>query len=324
MTAGISFAKRLLESFCTGFAIAAGVHFVVFPVTCRAIVFKEFAGYLAALQGGLKAHQAYLHSLEDPKVFGKAVVTEIESKSGASPEAAGVRAAIGGLTALHGKLQGDLPFAKREIAIGKLGPDDINEMNKLVRGVMLPIVGLGAIMGIFDRLAASLGWTEERIKSGLDPAEQEMRNKVLVEWSGNMKALRDPFDTIVEVMDEGLEHVALQLQLKKAPKPEKTRTGTTSSTVEETEDVEARAESTKPGDKGFADYLDQKSKAFNAGKQQTLKDWCTRHGINLSEHFFEHPADAPYTESSEVKNEDYEMHQRNQRQLYMLLYVRIL
>jgi hypothetical protein len=321
MAYGISFMKRLLETFLTGFAVAAGVHFVVFPVTCRKIVFKEFAGYLAALQGGLKAHQAYLHSLEDPGQFAKAMVGDVDSKTATSVEAAGVRAAIGGISGLHGKLQGDLPFAKREIALGKLGPDDLKDLNKLVRLVMLPVVGLGAIMDIFDRIAASQGWTEAHLKEGLEPVEQERRKRILSEWSDNIKALRGAFDSIIEVMGEGLEHVALQLQLKKAPKPKKKRTGSASSIGEEAEDVEARAESTRPGDKGFADYLDQKTKIFNAGKQQTLRGWCERHGIELSTHFFDHPADAPYSESSEKRNEDYEEHQRNQRQLYLLLYV---
>lgn len=102
MTYGIIFMKRLLETFLTGFAVAAGVHFVVFPVTCRRIVFKEFAGYTAALQGGLKAHQAYLHSLEDPKNFAKAFVSDADTTTKPTAEAAGVRAAMGGITALHG------------------------------------------------------------------------------------------------------------------------------------------------------------------------------------------------------------------------------
>jgi hypothetical protein len=313
--------KRLLETFLTGFAVAAGVHFVVFPVTCRKIVFKEFSGYLGALQGGLKAHQAYLRSLEDPDQFAKALVSDVDRETLPSAEAAGVRTAIGAITGLHGKLQADLPFAKREIALGKLGPDDLKDLNKLIRQIMLPVVGLGAIMDVFDRMAAAQGWTEAHLKDGLEPAEQEKRTRILFEWSENIKALRSAFDSIIEVMAEGLEHAALQLQLKKAPKPKDNRKGSVSSIGKEAEDVEARAESTRPGDKGFADYLDQKTKVFDSGKQQTLRAWCERHGIELSPHFFDHPSDAPYSESSEKKNENYEQHQRNQRQLYLLLYV---
>ncbi|QDS77146.1 hypothetical protein FKW77_001332 [Venturia effusa] len=321
MTYGISFMKRLLETFLTGFAVAAGVHFVVFPVTCRKIVFKEFAGYLAALQGGLKAHQAYLHSLEDPKNFAKAFVSDVDSTTKPTTEAAGVRAAIGGITALHGKLQGDLPFAKREIALGKLGPDDLKDINKLLRAVMLPVVGLGAIMDVFDRMAASQGWSEAHLKEGLDPAEEQRRNLILNEWSDNIRALRGAFDNIIEVMNEGLEHVALQLQLKKALKAKK---GRNSLDGKAESDIEARADFTNPGEKGFADYLDQKTIAFNAGKQTTLRAWCKRHGIEIGIDFFDHPTDAPYTETSKKQHEGKDQHTRNQRQLYLLLYIEFL
>ncbi|KAE9984928.1 hypothetical protein EG328_008126 [Venturia inaequalis] len=322
MTYGISFMKRLLETFLTGFAVAAGVHFVVFPVTCRKIVFKEFAGYLGALQGGLKAHQAYLHSLEDPENFAKAFVSDVDSTTKPTEEAAGVRAAIGGITALHGKLQGDLPFAKREIALGKLGPDDLKDINKLIREIMLPIVGLGAIMDVFDRIAAAQGWSEAHLKEGLGPFEEERRKFILNEWSDNIKALRGAFDNIIEVMNEGLEHIALRLQLKKAPKAKKGRSTSSGEKVED--DIEARAESTNPGEKGFAEYLHEKTIAFNAGKETTLRAWCERHGIELSSHFFDHPADAPYTETAEKQHEDKEQHTRNQRQLYLLLYIEFL
>lgn len=191
-------------------------------------------------------------------------------------------------------------------------------MNKLIREVMLPVVGLGAIMDVFDRIAASQGWSEAQLKEGLEPAEQKRRKMILNEWSDNIKALRGAFDSIIEVMNEGLEHIALQLQLKKAPKAKK---GSTSSDEKMEDDVEGRAESTNPGEKGFADYLDQKTIAFNAGKETTLRAWCERHGIELSTHFFDHPADAPYTETEAHQHEDQEQHTRNQRQLYLLLYV---
>lgn len=184
---------------------------------------------------------------------------------------------------------------------------------------MLPVVGLGTIMDVFDRIAASQGWSEAHLKEGLGPVEQNRRKLILNEWSDNIRALRGAFDDIIEVMNEGLDHIALQLQLKKAPKAKKE---STSSDKKGEDDIEARAESTSPGEKGFADYLEQKTIVFNAGKETTLRAWCERHGIELSTHFFDHPADAPYTETVAKQHEDKEQHARNQRQLYLLLYVR--
>lgn len=46
MTYSISFMERLIEAFLTGFALATGVHFVIFPVSSRMVVFKEMTGYM--------------------------------------------------------------------------------------------------------------------------------------------------------------------------------------------------------------------------------------------------------------------------------------
>lgn len=46
MTYSTSFMKRLIEAFLTGFGLATGVHFLVFPVSSRTVVFKEMTGYL--------------------------------------------------------------------------------------------------------------------------------------------------------------------------------------------------------------------------------------------------------------------------------------
>ncbi|KAF2432446.1 hypothetical protein EJ08DRAFT_585764 [Tothia fuscella] len=319
MTAGISFVKRLLETFLTGLAIATGVSFVILPVTCRKIVFKEFEGYIGALQGGLKAHQKYLSSLQDPEVFGQAVTIQDDGKG--TQEAFAVKAAIGGILGLHGKLQADLPFAKREIALGKLDASDLKKMNKLFRAVMLPTVGMGAIIDIFQRIAVLHGWTKNFVSEGMSLERQKSRQKTLQEWSDNIKSLNPSFESIIEGTMEGLEHVALQLQFKKALKPKK---GQKMNSPNSAEDLEAGADSTKPGSKGFAEHLRSKVEAFNGGKQQALREWCTRHGIDLSPDFFDHPLDAKYTESTAMKEEDYETHQQNQRQLYLLLYMEFL
>jgi hypothetical protein len=317
MTSGIAFVQRLLETFLTGLAIATGVSFIVFPVTCRKIVFKEFAGYLGALQGGLKAHQALLSSLEDPDKLASSVVTEAEGKNAQVPEALAVKAAIGAITALHGKLQGDLPFAKREIALGKLDANDLKEMNKLIRNIMLPTVGLGAVLDIFERIAALHGWTQANLENGLEPENAELRRRTLLEWSENIKAVHGPFESIIEVMVEGLEHVALQLELKKPVKADKI--GPRNEQL--VDDVEAKAVVTRPGEKGFAAYMEQKVQNFNDGKQQSMREWCARHGIQLDADFFEHPYTAEFAESAEVQHQG-EQHDRNQRQLYLLLYVK--
>lgn len=154
MASGESLVKRLLEGFLTAFAIATGVNLFIIPVTSRKVVFKEQAGYIMAIRGTLKAQTAYLQSLETNNMFGD---DEVESvgKNGITPgndtpkekhfkptetaEARALKASIAGLTALHGKLHGDMPFGKREVAWGKLNADHIDDIFRAFRAILIPL-----------------------------------------------------------------------------------------------------------------------------------------------------------------------------------------
>lgn len=322
MAVGITFAKRLLETFLSGFAITTGVHIVVFPATSRKVVFMDFTKYFGALQGALKAHRAYFNSLEEEAGVEQTFTTAQPDKNAGNPKAAGVRAAIGALSALHGKLQADLPFAKREVAFGQLGPDDLKEMNKLIRFIMLPIIGLSSMANIYDRVAEAHGWTEEHLKEGLGEQDAKIRDRIKSDWQFNMRTIHEPLDMIVELMNEGMDHCMYQLRLKDPPKEKKK--GKKGGTPVEEEDVEAKAESTKPGDKGFAEYFAQKAEIFHTGKQEALMQWCERKGIELPPDFFDHPHDAPFKLKEWRKNETVAVYLMYQRQLFMFLYMEFL
>lgn len=325
MSMGMAFAKRLLETFLTGFAITTGVHIVIFPATSRKVVFMDFTKYFGALQGALKAHRAFFNSLEEAAGVEQTFTTAQSNKGAGNPKAAAVRAAIGAVSALHGKLQADLSFAKREIALGQLGPDDLKEMNKLIRFIMLPVVGLSSMTNIYDRVAEAHGWTEEHIKEGLSEEDARIRDRIMSDWQFNMRTVHKPLDMIVDLMNEGMDHCMYQLHLKDLPKEKKAEKGAKkNSTRVEDEDVEAKAESTKPGDKGFAKYFAQKAEVFHGGKQEALTQWCERKGIDLPPDFFEHPYDAPFTLKDWRKNETAATYLMYQRQLFMLLYMEFL
>jgi hypothetical protein len=170
MAAGIAFAKRLLEAFLTGFGVATGVSLFIFPMTVRKVFFKQSAGFIAAVQGTIKAQSSYLQSLETKEVFRPPPESDKKKKEGKShkndsmrraeplptAETQTFKAAIGGLGELYGKLNADLTFAKRELAFGKLNGSDMDELLKLFQGVMSPIMGMSSTTDIFDRIAKRL------------------------------------------------------------------------------------------------------------------------------------------------------------------------
>jgi hypothetical protein len=154
---GEALVKELLTGFLTAFGIATAVHLVVFPVTSRTVVFKEVTDYIGALRGTLKAQTVYLQSLEKSDMFSEVGEDEDQNrqdgrKSGEkeeekaekkgrvqAKEAIALKGAMAGLTALHGKLHGDLSFAKREIGYGHLDQKDLDEIFKLLRNILIPL-----------------------------------------------------------------------------------------------------------------------------------------------------------------------------------------
>ncbi|KAL2357495.1 hypothetical protein BJ546DRAFT_964334 [Cryomyces antarcticus] len=326
MAQGISFAQKLLEAFLTGFAIATGVSLFIIPMTSREVVFKEMTGYVMALRGPLKASTKYLRSLEQVDMFTPPTLDgeadNAEQKKKRRPEAEALKTAVAGIAALHGKLHGDLPFAKREIALGKLGPDDLHEMGKMLRSIMLPIVGLSSVIDIFERIAESRGWDRplDRSSDASHVPTDEEHAAAVENWHNIMQTLHEPFAMITEVIDEGLHHVLLTLQLIKPPK--KSKKGGKGSN--KADDVEARGDIPRPGEKGFAEYLDRKTQDFHKSKEMTLRLWCQQTGIQLSPSFFEHPRTAQYRLPEDIKYESDDQHQRHQRQLYLVLYMEFL
>lgn len=330
MAAGISFAKRLMEAFFTGFAIATGVSLFIFPVSVRMTLFKQSAGFIAAVQGTLKCQIAYLQTLEKKDMFRTPPESDVDekdkksnkhknvnaAKSNGSAEAQRLKAAIGALGELFGKMHADVTFAKREMAWGKLDASDIDELLKLFQGIILPMSGMSSAADIFQRIAETRGWTQRETASS--PEDEKARSQ----WNEIMRTLHDPFQTITETMHEGLQHALYTLELAKVPKREKASKKSSSDDAA-SKDVEADAGVMKPGDPKYAAYLTQKTDAFYEQRKTTFAVWCQQRGIQMDTNPFENASQTALNISIENKNrtQDPEEHATNQRQLYLVLYV---
>jgi hypothetical protein len=142
---------------------------------------------------------------------------------------------------LNGKLQADLPFAKREVAVGTLGPDDIQSIFRLLRNIMVPMVGLSCMSDVFELVAERRGWDRSYSVAGLtvDNAQNEVqktRIEVVNEWHELMSALKEPFGHMTKIIDGGLEHILIVLKLKHKTRAEKKH-----------EDLESDGSAPKPG-----------------------------------------------------------------------------
>lgn len=325
IAAGENIVRELLLGFLTAFGIATAVHLFIIPMSSRTVVFKEQVGYLSLVRGTIKATTAYIQSLESSDMFasdkddaaqgGSDGEKKTKGKQGhpaQNPQAAALKGSIAALTGLHGKLHGDIPFAKRETAWGKLDAKDLDELFSLFRAILIPLIGMGTITDIFERIAERRGWIKGARKSQYDkmeawehcPDEDKMQEKRL--WNDIMKTLHEPFSIVTQAMDEGLEHAGLALEL--LPKPKKKKG----------EDVEA-AQNTKikAGHPEFAKYLDQNIKDFYGKRGETLKAWAREKG--LSEEEFNSAENLP--EDMDDLTPDAAKHRRDQQQLYLILYM---
>ena len=336
MTAGISFAKRLLEAFLTGFAIASGVSLLIFPVTVRTGFLKQAAGFIGAVQNTLNAQNSYLQTLEKEDMFRKPRGIEDEhtndkqgkshkaTKSGPilTPEHERLKVAIGALGELFGKMHADIPFVKREMAFDKLNSADIDELFKQFQGLLLPLTGTSSAADIFQRIAEKWGWAEPASTlPNENGAEKESSDRAKSHWNEIMKTLHEPLEAMTEVMHDGLQHTLLTLELVNAPKSKERKKAANSNGSQR--DVEAEAGVVKPGDRGYAAYIAKRVDEFYDQRESILNVFCRQNGIkmekNPSENLSQTTPALPL--ESQSLSDDPETHKRNKRQLYLILYV---
>lgn len=148
------FVQQLLTAMLAALGLALAVNLLVFPVSSRLVVFKEFTGGIGLLRKLVSLQKAYLASLESNSMFSAPTRTETFMTKGdgelaqedeevrLSKEEAAAKALEGAgasMKELMSKMHVDLPFAKRDIAWGKLDAKDLSEMFKLFRNVYIPL-----------------------------------------------------------------------------------------------------------------------------------------------------------------------------------------
>ncbi|KAJ4379940.1 hypothetical protein N0V85_008810 [Neurospora sp. IMI 360204] len=311
MTAAKHFVQQLVTAMLLALAIALAVNLVVFPVSSRLVVFKEFAGAMGLLRKTASLQKAYLASLESEDMFAPATRTDTWARKEAkkakkanrkpriTKEAKAARAlgeTAAALRELSGKLHADMGFAKRDIAWGRLDATDLGQMFTLLRNVYIPVLGMTTIIDIFKRVSETQGWYTEEDTPPEVVAEKEIEKRV---WNEVMKQMHEPFEILSEAIDKGLQHAALQLDL--TPRPKKSKTA----------DIEEKAgQPLQPGDLGYARVIHEKVTAFYAKKGELLKIWVKEKGLIYDEEGFTAHDQVPL-----------ERQKRDQAQLNILLYM---
>ncbi|KAK4955886.1 hypothetical protein LTR10_006825 [Elasticomyces elasticus] len=315
MVAAISFMRRLLEAFLTGFALATATNLFIFPVSSRKVVFKEMTGYLMCLSGMVKAQTAYMQSMEtiDPVALRRKREEEQDgkdkskaAKDSSSPLTTPASLKLAELLiktiGLHTKLHADITPAKREFAFGKLEAHDLTTAWRLLRLIFVPVIGLSTSMNLIQRLAAELHWAEP----GSTEEEENTRIEHLENLHFLMKQLHVPFARMSVAIDSAIQHVLITLELTKPPR--------------KTPDEESKGDQPAPGSPTFVESYRSQVEDFYHSKKITLSEWCKEHEIPLPDDFFEATSAKP----EQLLIQDEHRRERYQRQLFFTLYLEYL
>ncbi|PNS19335.1 hypothetical protein CAC42_2512 [Sphaceloma murrayae] len=306
---GVTFIWRLLQAMLTGMALSFVVSLLVFPANMRGVVFKEMTTYITTMRRLMHANVDFLESLEHGDMFTRTPTgrPDLPRRS----EAQKIKDILADLTAVHAKMGVDLPFAKREVAYGKLGPDDMKEVFHKLRALMFIMVGYSSLNDFFERTTEQQGWQDNVNDEGTPGASDDARRhhaKSVEEWHKISGMLKEPFRNITGHINDGLAHVLIVLQLLKKKRALR--------------DIEANGLSPIPGDAGFTAHMGKKLEEFKGKKTRILEQFCESHGIELPPMFFNSP------QTAEVKTPEWYDHfprtnerQSYRRQLYTILFM---
>lgn len=244
----------------TGIAISTAISLLFNPTNCRQIVFKDIEDYINQLRALSESERKYMVSMELQNPFKN------------HEEADDVLTKVQALQATHGKMFADMGAAKKEIAYGKLLPSDLSEIQRILRRVYLPSVGISSIISIFSRLSGQHGW-----EKGENDVETASEHKLSLEYMDVMKMLDGHMARLRTVLGEAFDHVLYQLQLN-GWKHIRDRLRS------EEQDTD---KSPQAGDENFAAHLEHEIDVFYAARVGVLRTWCLHHEINLSAESFE-------------------------------------
>ncbi|KAK5655727.1 hypothetical protein OQA88_5264 [Cercophora sp. LCS_1] len=273
-----AFVRRLFVEFLVAIALSTAVSLLVFPVSSRLVVFKEFSGSIGLLGKTVALQQAYLIRLESDDMFATATRTRTspgpegvnkdpkkQSLTKEEKAAKALEQTAEKMTELAGKLHADLVFAKRDVAWGKLDANDLGEMLTLFRNLYIPIMGMTTIIDIFKRVSEHRGWDVDENTPVEVVAEKEGEKRV---WNEVMKQLHEPFGILSKAIDQGLIHAGICLELLPRPKGSG-----------KAKDVEARGQNVKPGEVGFSQTICQHLQEFRSKRSEVLSTWGKERAI---------------------------------------------
>jgi hypothetical protein len=147
MTQGERVIRELLVSILSGLGLAAATNFIVVPISSRMIVSGQTKRMIGLLQAALRKQKTYLRSIESEGLIPvssqaskrHANTTDREPTSNEAILTDLLKTNNDALLKLAGELRAETEFAQWDVAFGKLDGNDVEQIFKLLRGILVPM-----------------------------------------------------------------------------------------------------------------------------------------------------------------------------------------
>ncbi|KIW07754.1 uncharacterized protein PV09_01683 [Verruconis gallopava] len=291
MASALNMVRSLYGALMSGIAITTVISLLFNPTSCRQVVFADIETYITQLRALLESERKYMTSLE------------LQNPFRSHEEGENVLEKVQALRSAHGKLFADMGSAKKEIAYGRLLPSDLSEIQRILRRIFLPAVGISSIISIFQRLALHHGWT-----SAETDVETASEHHLSMEYQDIMKSLDKPMNRLLDVLGDAYDHVLYRLRLRGWKKVRDSLRAEESGSNYDS----------KPGHDTFVRHLEDEVDLFYRTRIEILRTWCEHHNIKLAPDSFE--SDFTWITNSGETLFGTPM----QRQLFVVLYIEFL
>ncbi|KAF5716280.1 major facilitator superfamily transporter [Fusarium mundagurra] len=251
-----AFVKEQLLAMLFGMALATGVSLFIFPISSRMIVIGQFRGLVCQLRNVISLQKEYLATLARDDIFNTETMNAEERESCQEKKKRKSR-----------KMEKvkDEGMAKEAKAAKRLA--ETTHTTRVLTGK------------IHDNMAFAKR----------DMAWGKLDAKDLGEMFTLIRNVAISMQTLVEAIDQGLEHTGICLEI--LPKLKVTRKSTSTGS----DDVEAHGDTVNPGDRCFGSLVDKKVQEFYSQNGNITQAW--------------------------VRDEVNDAIPRNQTQLYVALYI---
>ncbi|RHZ43433.1 uncharacterized protein CDV56_101197 [Aspergillus thermomutatus] len=283
---GLEFIARLLKGFLLGFAIATGVSLFILPNTSRGNVFYDIQSYVAQIDSLMQAQISFVEGTSSGEAWtgirgllhrtrtARSVrdTDKSNSESNLEQKKRGLTDTLTKLNALHGKLQANLFYSKDEFAWGKLSADDLNDINNLLRGLLLPLSGMAMLPEILEMIVKNES-PREAGRELFEPAEKEALK--LSEIQNVVETLHRRLVDSNQLMMAGLHYMLLTLELIQPKKLQKQKEGG--------KDEESRGEELNPLQSDFTPRFEHELRRFFSRRKELPRALASLEAFSISE-----------------------------------------